>query len=317
MPAHIAVVGDIMVDQNIVSGSARESNEVEGVCILEGPYDTVLTPGGAGNVCRYAQFLGANTTLIGVTGDSHSAIRVLQILNNHGIHCIPTVVPDVPPIVKTRFTWRGEQLLRVDEEPPREALISHARSLCKTIEQLPETITAIAVSDYGKGSINETVVQCVVAFAAARGIPVIVDPKSTMYNAYSGVTVLKPNAKEARQLSGYDSLSQAGNALRSRIRSNVLITNGQYGMKLFSWPLATEEEIPTQPIKDPDVVGAGDSVLATLAVALSERLSLRAAAVRACEYSSRVVSIKDPSKEMKEQHGGDSVVSPHTGVKKE
>ncbi|MGV8947860.1 MAG: D-glycero-beta-D-manno-heptose-7-phosphate kinase [Candidatus Paracaedibacter sp.] len=283
--AHILCLGDLMLDRFVYGMVSRISPEAP-VPVLKINRD-FLALGGAGNVVRNLSALGCQTTFIGVTGKDDSGQKVKELLTN-----LPNVtahlINEGRTPIKSRFISHSQQLLRVDDEVmamPTQATIAALKEA--VMSNLPSA-KVIILSDYGKGSLPPELCQYVIGAAKSAGIPVIVDPKGQDYSRYQGATLLTPNEKELSEVASYqlqsdEDVFQAMVEVKDRFDCNaVLVTRGAKGMTLLS-PLKPGEEnqplhIPTQAREVFDVSGAGDTVIATLAAAISIGNSLEDAA---------------------------------------
>jgi D-beta-D-heptose 7-phosphate kinase/D-beta-D-heptose 1-phosphate adenosyltransferase len=253
---------------------------------------TVL--GGAGNVARNILSLGSACSFITLTGNDEQADRVHALLDNeHSLDACVLRDDARVTTVKTRFIASGQQLLRVDEE--NNAPISpdiHAQILELCSKALMKNNICI-LSDYAKGLFNDEVCQSLIGLSKASGVKIIVDPKGRSYERYRGATLLTPNIKELGEavsvtLRSHTDIVEAGRMLcRTLSIEALLVTQGPDGMTLIT--LSETHHIPTEAREVFDVSGAGDTVVATLAVALSNGSSLFDAACLANKAAGIVV----------------------------
>ena len=283
--ARVLVVGDIMLDR-YVSGEVRRISPEAPIPVLRAQARRRVL-GGAGNVAQNVASLGALAALVGVVGDDPAATEIADMLAE-----TPAIAGRLIPIagrptaVKTRFMAGGHQLLRLDEEvaEPIDAG-TEDRVLAAIAEALPD-VGVVVLSDYGKGVLTDRVLREVIAMARAAGTPVIADPKRADFTAYTGVDLLTPNALEVTQATGIatgddDSAAAAGQAARAQAAAGaVLVTRSEKGMSLV-WEGAAPLHVPTRARAVADVSGAGDTVVAALAVALAAGASLPQAAALA------------------------------------
>jgi D-beta-D-heptose 7-phosphate kinase/D-beta-D-heptose 1-phosphate adenosyltransferase len=222
--------------------------------------------------------------LCGVIGTDEAGRQFTEVLRSHGIGSDGVVTDrDRPTTRKTRIVAHNQQLVRFDVERCHaisgvlEARISRYVAACI------RSVAAVVISDYAKGVITARVMADVIGLADRHKIPVIVDPKVRHIDYYKGVTVLTPNHMEAIHAAGLqgedeNTLLEAGRQLYQRLGCRaVLITRGERGMSLFEAG-GHVTHIPTVARQVYDVTGAGDTVVATLALALAAGAPMRQAA---------------------------------------
>jgi rfaE bifunctional protein kinase chain/domain len=271
---HLLVVGDVMLDRYWFGDTHRISPEAPVPVIQVGKVDERL--GGAANVARNVAALGAKTTLLGLVGDDEPGRRVADLLQESGVDSQLEIDPKVPTIVKLRVIARQQQLIRLDfEETPSDAALAHK---LERYEKLLSNADIVILSDYGKGALGQ--VALMIAQARAQKKPILVDPKGNDYEKYRGATVLTPNRSELRQVIGQwtseaDLTSRAQDLRRSLDLEVLLLTRSEDGMSLFTE--AGVSHVKAQAREVFDVSGAGDTVIATLAVALAAQWPLEQA----------------------------------------
>lgn len=272
------VIGDLMLDEYLWGKAERISPEapVQVVDVIR----EELRLGGAGNVVHNLAALGAQVAVCSVVGDDQNGRELLGQLCHHQIDT-QAVFQDTERRTsrKTRVVAAHQQIVRIDRES-REALPEAVeQQLCRWIAAHVGDYKVIVLSDYNKGVLTPAVIASTISAAARASIPVLVDPKGTDFTRYAGATLLTPNRKEAEAASGIvitdeASLTQAAVAIMNVASlSNLLITRSEEGMSLFS---QTGEivHIPTVAREVFDVSGAGDTVLATLAVGVASGLGM-------------------------------------------
>src|SRR5512134_1974320 len=268
--AHVLVVGDAMLDRFIVGRVTRISPEAP-VPVVAFDHE-MLRMGGAANVAHNVAALGGQATLIAVTGMDDAAATLAHGCRDAGI--APSLVGDGsrPTTTKVRLvTDRNQQVARIDYEADAEITDDVERRILGEIETHAPRATAIIVSDYLKGCITRTVVETAVA-SAGPGVPVLVDPKIPHIEYYAGATLVTPNHHEAEvathmRIRSQDEARLAARQFRTRARcANVLMTRGDQGMWLLSGD--SEGYLPSAAREVADVTGAGDTVVATMAVML-------------------------------------------------
>ncbi len=294
----VLVVGDVMLDRFIVGRVTRISPEAPVPVVHFQSEFTRL--GGAANVAHNLAALGAEVILVGVVGDDAGAERLTRQLRDSGIGDAGLVVDAGRPTVeKVRIvTDRNQQVARVDYEQDADVGGDVERELQQRLAQLGGRASVLLVSDYLKGTITDGVM------AAARtlqqtGVPLLVDPKIPHLDRYAGATLVTPNHHEAesathRRIRSDEDARQAALAFRTRARCDaVLITRGESGMWLSSPD--SEGAIPAVAREVADVTGAGDTVVATLALALAAGATQAEAAVLANQAAGIVVGKFGPA----------------------
>ncbi|MDF2459721.1 MAG: rfaEa, partial [Nitrospira sp.] len=197
---------------------------------------------------------------------------------------------------KSRVIAHNQQVVRYDVERKGELKPQLQKKMLRYVESRLREVTCLVVSDYAKGVVTAGLMADLVRLAALRKVPVIVDPKVEHFGFYKGVTVITPNHLEATQAAGLHgdgdhTIQEAGDTIRQRLGCQaVLVTRGERGMSLFegnkdAW------HIPTQARQVYDVTGAGDTVVGTLALALSIGASMREAAMLANHAAGVVVGM--------------------------
>jgi D-beta-D-heptose 7-phosphate kinase/D-beta-D-heptose 1-phosphate adenosyltransferase len=278
----VLVLGDVMLDSWVYGQVERISPEAPiPVLRIERRLKTL---GGAGNVAQNVAALGGRAILVGVIGDDEAG-RDLQTLSltsgRIDEHLI--VAPLRPTTVKTRYVANGQQLLRVDDEitPPLDAATDE--KLLQVFRAALPDAEIVVLSNYAKGVFSDVVLRGAIEAARAAGLAIIVDPKSSDFARYQGVTVLKPNRLEASKATGIDGADDATTeaagrrALELTAAEAILITRGDRGLSVISRSNPALH-LPTHARAVFDVSGAGDTVLATFAVALAGGADLADAA---------------------------------------
>lgn len=278
----VLVFGDIMLDRYWWGSVERISPEAPvPVVRLD---KTTLIAGGAANVAANVAGLGAKPFLVGVVGDDEEAGSFPEILQNSNISSEYLVkIKNRPTTVKTRVIAHSQQIVRLDNETNETLNKDEENLVWEMIETIINEITIIIVSDYAKGVLTEDLLSRLITTAREKNIRILVDPKGKNYHKYKGATLLTPNKKEAADAckleeNGNNLVEIAGEQLISEIQTEaILITKGEEGMTLFEKdknPLhlrALARDVY-------DVTGAGDTVIATLAVAIGAGTSLAKAA---------------------------------------
>lgn len=276
--ARLLVAGDVMLDRYWFGPAERISPEAPVPVIkVSGREDRA---GGAANVAVNVAALGAAATLLGVTGDDEPANRLETLLAERDIDCALLRHPELPTTTKLRVLSRNQQLIRLDEE---EVTTLAAQALASRFSQLLAGQGAVILSDYAKGALAEC--GALIEAAVAAGVPVLVDPKGADFSRYRGATLLTPNLKEFETVVGdcpsLDELTSRGARLCAELALDaLLITRSEKGMSLIRRG-AEPLHLPAEAREVYDVTGAGDTVIAALAVALAAGESLAGAATLA------------------------------------
>ncbi len=263
--------------------------------------------GGASNVAANIVALGGRAAAIGIVGADAEGIRLAEELRRLSVDA-SGLVPD-PARCTTRklrvVTTRNQQVSRIDYESDVEMTGALEAALAARIVSQVASADAVLISDYLKGVISRTVARTCIDEAARRGIPVLVDPKVPHIDYYAGATVITPNHHEAEavtlmRIRTSDEARIAALRLRERTGCrSVLITRGEHGM----WLLAPEgeAELAAEAREVSDVTGAGDTVIAALALGLAAgapladaaRLANRAAGVVVAKFGPATVTIEE------------------------
>lgn len=273
----VLVVGDAMLDVFTVGRVTRISPEAP-VPVVAFDHETVRI-GGAANVAHNIAALGGRATLVSVTGQDEAASTLAQACRTAGIG--PALVGDAArrTTMKRRIvTDRNQQVARVDYETDTEIPDEVEQRILAAIQQHAPRASAVIVSDYLKGCVTGRVAAAAIAGASAAGVPALVDPKVPHLDYYARATIVTPNNQEAetatqRRVRTHEEARAAARAFRDRVGcSAVLMTRGDQGMWLLDQD--TEGYLPAMAREVADVTGAGDTVIATLALSLAAGASL-------------------------------------------
>jgi rfaE bifunctional protein kinase chain/domain len=269
--ARILVVGDVMLDRYWFGEVSRISPEAPVPVVKVDRHEE--RPGGAANVARNCAALGARVALLSVVGGDDAGRSLARLMAESGIECSLHEDAKLSTTVKLRVIARQQQLLRIDFENAPDHEVLEAK-LADFDVRLAECDVVI-LSDYGKGGLTH--ITEMIRRARAAGKQVLVDPKGDDYARYAGATLLTPNRSELRQVVGSwrdeAELQRKGEALRTELRLEaLLVTRSEEGMTLFS--AAGSAHVPAVAREVYDVSGAGDTVIATLAVMLGSGLPL-------------------------------------------
>jgi D-beta-D-heptose 7-phosphate kinase / D-beta-D-heptose 1-phosphate adenosyltransferase len=291
----ILCLGDIMLDRFAYGGIGRISPEAPVPVLLLDRTQSML--GGAGNVARNIAALGGHAVLMGLLGDDAAGVEVRQI-----IAATPRLVDGHvisatrPTICKTRYIAGHQQIMRVDEEQVRELDDDEETALRAAFAGALPDVDAIILSDYGKGVLAPGVIEFAIRRAREVGVPVFVDPKTDDFSLYRGATCITPNQAELARAarlptaSDHDVIGAAQKVMREADAEAILATRSEKGMVLVE----SSGEAHIEPAKARevfDVSGAGDTVIATLALAHASGLSL-ANAMRLANTAAGIVVSK-------------------------
>lgn len=286
----ILVIGDIIVDHFIWGTVSRISPEAP-VPVVNVTREEMLLGGGA-NVLHNIYSLGGEAVLCGIIGNDEMGGRLQQLLTDLGASSQGLVRGKRPTTVKTRVVAHGQQVVRFDREQtgvPSEQTIA---AMLDFIDKNIADFDVVIISDYYKGVISQPLMSHLlqkvheVEHECGRRIPVVVDPKPDQPDRFKGATIITPNHLEAEKITGLqitsdEDLVQAAEILRAKFSCEaVLITRGEAGMSLLErgQDIVT---IPTMAREVFDVTGAGDTVIATLALGLAVGASFTEAATLA------------------------------------
>lgn len=296
--ARVLVIGDVIIDHFLWGAATRISPEAP-VPVVNVQREELLL-GGSANVLRNIVSLGGKGTLCGIIGDDAMGQKTVELVERLGVPTHGLVVGQRPTTIKTRVVAQGQQVVRFDREQTGPPSKSSLEALLRFLEAHVHTFDAVMVSDYAKGVVGEPLmIRLHQLLHAARGrnkrkLPLIVDPKPTNIHCFVGATVITPNHHEAMQITGIritdeSSLMAVARHIRDDIGcESVLITRGEAGMAL----LQNDDQlvtIPTMAKEVYDVTGAGDTVAATLALALAAGCSMTDAAILANHAAGIVV----------------------------
>lgn len=269
----ILCIGDMMLDRFVYCAIERISPEAPVPVLHVQNRRAVL--GGAGNVARNIAALGGEVVLVGLVGEDAAADELLGLIQKTpgivdahvGNACRPT-------ICKTRYVAGHQQIMRVDEEATHPLDEYEHKALHDKIDRLMDGVAAVILSDYGKGVLDRKILRATISRARARQIPVFVDPKTDDFRHYRGVTCVTPNLAElsraARMPVGSEAevVAAATRVLRDAQADAILCTRSEKGMMLVEASGAVHVEA-ARAREVFDVTGAGDTVIAVLALGVA------------------------------------------------
>lgn len=283
----VLVVGDVMLDRYWFGAVERISPEAPVPVVRVASEQERV--GGAANVALNVKTLGGNVTLLSMVGQDEPARRLRELLEAHGVATVLGQDPGMQTIVKLRIIGRNQQLLRVDfeREPTHEVL---AQMLGDFERELAKH-DVVLFSDYGKGGLAH--IPRMIEMARQAGKPVLIDPKGSDYARYAGATVITPNRAELQQVIGNwkdeADLIDKSEALRVKLGLQaLLLTRSEEGMSLFEPGHVSNVQAQAREVAD--VTGAGDTVIATMALMMACGLSMADAMAHANRAGGLVVA---------------------------
>lgn len=297
-PASVLVVGDLILDQFITGEVVRMSREAP-IPIVNKKKEEFI-PGGASNTSNNIVALGGKAYSIGTIGNDFYGTTLVEVLNKNGVNTEGVVIdPNNPTTTKTRISAYSkqsvkQQIARYDTlpEPPLSEEVENR--IIENLDTFSQNIDTILISDYKNGVISERIINKCVELANKKNKNIVVDSQDYL-SKFQNALILTPNQPEAEDVVGYkitnkETLEKAGNDLLKMTNAQgVLITRGPEGMALFE----KSGEITLIPAFNKrevfDVTGAGDTVVATLSLALASGLSMKEAMVLANLAASIVV----------------------------
>lgn len=288
----IAVLGDLMLDRYIWGTVTRISPEAPvAVVDVESEQERL---GGAANVARNIHSLGGIPMLIGVVGDDNSGRSLIKMITEYGFPTEGIVTdPSRPTTIKTRIIAHNQHVVRVDRELRTDIGPVIQRKILAVVQEHIHKIDGIIIEDYNKGVVIFDVIRKTIELSRSNGKIITVDPKFNNFFEYKNVSIFKPNQKEVEEALGIhlkteEKVVEAGHELRKRLNAGgILLTRGEKGMSLFDSDGAVFHT-PTRARNVADVSGAGDTVIATLTLALTAGATMHEAATVA-NYAGGIV----------------------------
>ncbi|MFV7791034.1 D-glycero-beta-D-manno-heptose-7-phosphate kinase [Aliarcobacter lanthieri] len=273
---NILVIGDLMIDHYLWGNCDRISPEAPVQIVNVQKESSVL--GGAGNVINNLVSLGAKVEVISVVGADIVADELKTLLKNINVSTSNLVIENKRKTSKkSRLIASQQQVLRYDMESIDDIDENSHTSIITTLTNSINKYNSIILSDYGKGVLTTKLTQDIIKIANDYNIKVLVDPKGKDYSKYKGSYTLTPNKKEAQEATNIlikdeKSLIEASKVLKEKCNLKVsLITLSEQGIAIFDDNLTIK---PTVAREVYDVTGAGDTVIASIAFALGNDLSI-------------------------------------------
>jgi D-beta-D-heptose 7-phosphate kinase/D-beta-D-heptose 1-phosphate adenosyltransferase len=266
----IAVVGDVMLDVYLRGDVDRISPEAPVPVVRV--RDRRYALGGAGNVAQNVRAVGARCDLVAAVGDDPGGKQLCAMLSAIDAELDCLVAVNRPTTTKTRIVARSQQVVRVDDEEDADLEGTEVERLLSAVHRAVIEADALVLEDYNKGVLVPHVIEAAMNAARAKGIPVIVDPKYRNFFLYRGATIFKPNRRELEAALGAEVDLEHPEALPATLTrldvEHLLLTLGEHGMVLLSRGGGIRR-VPTAARAVYDVVGAGDTVTAYLALMLA------------------------------------------------
>jgi D-glycero-beta-D-manno-heptose-7-phosphate kinase len=288
----IAVVGDLMLDRYFWGKVCRISPEAP-VPVVEIDNESTRL-GGAANVANNIASLGGIPIMIGVVGNDAGAESLRMLVSEKGFPTSGVVVDGSrPTTMKTRVIAHGQHVVRIDQEEKVDLNIDTQNRVLAALENQITSLDGIILEDYNKGVLTKGLIQSIIRLAKDHKKPVTVDPKSNNFFEYQGVSVFKPNRKEAeealgRRINTFEDMEGAARDLLAKLHAeNVLLTLGEKGMILLERN-GSLSHVETKARHVADVSGAGDTVIATLTMSMVAGASVRESAALA-NYAGGIV----------------------------
>jgi rfaE bifunctional protein kinase chain/domain len=278
----VLIVGDLMLDHFVIGRVDRISPEAP-VPVVQFDHESYRL-GGAANVANNVASLGGTVEIAGIVGNDPEGSRLLANLRHAGIGT-SAVIADSQRCTTRKLrvvTTRNQQVARIDYECDRAAAGDLEAALARKITEAAAHADVVLISDYQKGSVTRETAQAAIGAARSRRVPSLVDPKVPHIDHYAGASLITPNHHEAeavtlQRIRSAEEARSAAHRFRERARcESVLITRGEHGI----WLLAPDGEfdLPAEAREVSDVTGAGDTVIAAMALGLAAGGSLRDAA---------------------------------------
>ena len=291
----ILVIGDWMLDE-FVRGTVERISPEAPVPVVKVTGKTLITPGGALNVANNIRSLGGTVYPCGLVGRDLHGRMLVRKMRQEGIDTSGAIYDESrPTTLKTRVIAHSQQVVRFDREDARDLSREQLKKVLAFAEKMLPKVDAVIIEDYGKGMITPEILTHIVKEAKQFKKPILVDPKEKHFSYYRGVTAITPNRKEAFSAYGQSEdglvpdLNEVGKKLLKQFSCEaVLITLGEEGMALFE-KNGSMIKIPTTAQEVYDVSGAGDTVIAVFAMALSAGADMKDAAILANSAAGIVV----------------------------
>jgi len=277
----VLVLGDVMLDRYLWGNVSRISPEAPVPIVNINKKSSVL--GGAANVAANIKSLGASPYLIGICGEDKDSEKIESLLAEGEISNKLFKFENRQTTVKTRIIAHHQHVARIDQETNDYISDAESEMIYEYLSDLIDTTSILLISDYAKGFLTDSFLSRLITTCKEKNKIVLVDPKGKNFNKYKGATILTPNRKESAEATGFDEndsnlIAKAGKKLLDEADLiSLLITQGENGMTLLQKDGNTFY-LEAQTRKVYDVTGAGDTVIATFAVAVGAGASFFEAA---------------------------------------
>jgi rfaE bifunctional protein kinase chain/domain len=301
----VLIVGDLMLDHFVIGRVDRISPEAP-VPVVQFDHESYRL-GGAANVANNVASLGGSVEIAGLVGNDAEGSRLVEHLRRAGIGT-SAILADTGRCTTRKLrvvTTRNQQVARIDYECDRAVDGDLEATLVNRIRQAAARADVVLVSDYQKGAVTRATAQAAIGAAQAKGVPSLVDPKVPHIEYYAGASLITPNHHEAeavtlQRIRNTDEARSAARRFRERAKcDSVLITRGEHGM----WLLGTDGEfdLPAEAREVSDVTGAGDTVIAAIALGLAAggplhdaaRLANRAAGLAVARFGPVAITAEE------------------------
>jgi D-beta-D-heptose 7-phosphate kinase/D-beta-D-heptose 1-phosphate adenosyltransferase len=300
----ILVLGDVFLDEFLSGDCSRISPEAPVPILKIDEQKTKRILGGAANTAANAASLGAHVILVGISGNDWHGNMFKQLVDAQGID-YESIHDGRPTMRKTRLVGQGQQLLRLDYEETPTVSNETANRILTSFRKHLSKCGLVILSDYAKGFLTKEITQSIILESHRAGKEVLIDPRPQHANYYHGCDYISPNWKESQGLLGQEESSptdalieEVGAALRKALGAHVILTLGPRGITFFDRDTGAHFNLPTQAREVFDVSGAGDTVVATFALARaagggledSVRLANKAAGVVVGKFGTATVT---------------------------
>lgn len=291
---NVLVFGDYMVDEYIKGEVTRISPEAP-VPVLE-IKEKSQKLGGAGNVINNIILLGGKVKVLGCIGEDLAGKYIYETFKSKNVDCTYfKICKNVKTIIKTRVVSRNQQFIRMDEEEKKSLPSDYINYINNSLDDILKDINIVVISDYAKGSITKDSIQKLIKKCNEKKIKVVVDPKGKDYTKYSGATFCTPNLKELSEVSNTkiisdeDIITNSVKIIKDNNLEELVVTRSEDGISIIN-KSGKKEDFPALKKEVVDVSGAGDTVVATLALMLGVGYTLSEACLLSNISASVVVS---------------------------
>ncbi|OGF51415.1 hypothetical protein A3I27_00130 [Candidatus Giovannonibacteria bacterium RIFCSPLOWO2_02_FULL_43_11b] len=276
----VGIVGDLMLDRYLSCEIKRISQEAP--IPIAKVLNEKFVLGGAANVAANVRSLGGEAEVLGLFGTDSKGEMMLKMLREQGIErSLSLKSSDRPTTVKTRIVSGNHQIVRIDMESDENISKNEEEEILSRLPEFLDRSEIIIISDYAKGFVTENLAKKIILLAKERGIKVLVDPKKFEY--FTGAYLIKPNKEEAEHTAGvrfmadYSNASEILKILHEKFNSNLAVTLGKDGMMISEGKGISRTKSLAKEVYD--VSGAGDTVMAALALGLASGSDLKTSAL--------------------------------------